>query len=87
MNPYPLFMKAGPKSDKVMCVICGAKGYGSINPARIYDAQEWQRRCMRGHNYLCYCGKRFANATAIASHAVHTRGGTHYAVRSLDGRR
>lgn len=57
-EPTPLFEPAGPHSVKVQCRVCGAKGYGPIDPTSA-TFFPWQRHCMKGHPRLCLCGRRF----------------------------
>lgn len=63
MTAYPAeFIPVGPRSAKVMCTICGRKGYDARDP--------WAAACRQGHPFTCPdCGRRSADRWGAAQHA------------------
>lgn len=55
----PGFVRVGPRSRKVRCVTCGAKGYPN---------SPWQTSHRLGHPHECVCGRVFSTLYGIARH-------------------
>lgn len=82
MEPRPLFVPAGPRSAKVMCLVCGRTGWGPTEPDPAGWVNPWQRSCLGGHEYPCaICPKRYATRQQLAGH----RRKAHPALRFVGG--
>ena len=55
------------RSAKIRCVVCGTKGYGLTNP-QPGQVAGWQKKCLKGHPYVCACGRKFSSGQAIHQH-------------------
>jgi hypothetical protein len=52
------------RGSRIRCTFCGRRGWMS---------GYWLDNCLKGHPYVCECGRVFSSKQAIATHRRHWR--------------
>lgn len=71
-TPSARFEQINATSRRVECKLCGATGYGPLEPT-VADASPWQLAHMMPHAYPCSCGMRFTAPWHLARHILPQR--------------